>query len=52
MDRQPAGVWLADTGEVTDAMRYFYRKTGVQSYPLICGNLDGKGGALGNRVLH
>lgn len=38
--------WLADTGQVTDAMRYFYGKTGVQPYLLICDNLDGKGGEI------
>jgi len=35
--------WLADTGQVTDAMRYFYQKTGVQPYLLICDSLGGKG---------
>lgn len=38
--------WLADTGQVTDSMRYFYGKTGVQPYLLICDNLDGKGGEI------
>lgn len=36
--------WLADIGQVTDAMRYFYGKTGVQPYLFICDSLDGKGG--------
>lgn len=38
--------WITDTGQVTDAMRYFYGKTGVQPYLLICDNLDGKGGEI------
>ncbi|MCM1235048.1 MAG: hypothetical protein NC489_33535 [Ruminococcus flavefaciens] len=38
--------WLADTGQVQDAMQYFYSKTGVQPYLLICDELDGKGGEI------
>lgn len=38
--------WITDTGQVTDAMRYFYQKTGVQPYLLICDSLAGKGGEI------
>lgn len=38
--------WLSDTEEVTNAMDYFYDKTGIQPYLLICDSMDGKGGEI------
>ncbi len=38
--------WLTDTKEVTSAMDYFYDKTGIQPYLLICDRIDGKGGEI------
>lgn len=38
--------WLSDTGKVKQALQYFYDKTGVQPYLLICDSLDGKGGSI------
>lgn len=36
--------WITDIGTVQKGIDYFYDKTGVQHYLLICDNLDGKGG--------
>lgn len=38
--------WITDTKTVKSAMDYFYDKTGVQPYLLICDNLEGKGGEI------
>ena len=38
--------WLEDTEEVKAAMDYFYDKTGIQPYLLICDGIDGKGGEI------
>lgn len=38
--------WLSDVKEVTDAIDYFYDKTGIQPYLLICDRIDGKGGEI------
>lgn len=38
--------WLSDVDAVKKEMDYFYRKTGVQPYLLICDRLDGKGGEI------
>lgn len=35
--------WLSDAEEVEAAMDYFYDRTGVQPYLLICDSIDGKG---------
>lgn len=35
--------WITDMGTVKKGMDYFYDKTGVQPYLLICDNMDGKG---------
>lgn len=35
--------WIADKKSVTDGIAYFYKKTGVQPYLLICDNMNGKG---------
>ena len=35
--------WLSDAEEVETAMDYFYDRTGVQPYLLICDSIDGKG---------
>lgn len=34
--------WISDTRTVKDGIDYFYRKTGVQPYLLICDNIEGK----------
>lgn len=38
--------WITDTKTVEDGMDYFYDKTGVQPYLLICGEMDGKTGDI------
>lgn len=38
--------WISNSKIVTDGMDYFYEKTGVRPYLLICDNLDGKGGEI------
>lgn len=38
--------WLSDTESVKREIDYFYQKTGVQPYLLICDRLDGKGGEI------
>ncbi len=38
--------WLSDTESVKREIEYFYQKTGVQPYLLICDRLDGKGGEI------
>lgn len=38
--------WIADTKTVEAGIDYFYDKTGVQPYLLICGSMDGKGGDI------
>ncbi|MGN0658003.1 MAG: hypothetical protein ACI4LA_00215 [Emergencia sp.] len=38
--------WLTDKGTVRSAISYFYDKTGVQPYLLLCDNLNGKGGEI------
>ncbi|MEY8427189.1 hypothetical protein AALA00_05575 [Lachnospiraceae bacterium 46-15] len=38
--------WITDVGTVKKGIDYFYDKTGVQPYLLICDNLDGKGGDI------
>ncbi|MCD8329552.1 MAG: hypothetical protein LUC27_02525, partial [Lachnospiraceae bacterium] len=38
--------WITNTGIVEDAIDYFYDKTGVQTYLLICDNLGGQGGDI------
>lgn len=35
--------WITDKKSVTDGIAYFYKKTGVQPYLLICDNMNGKG---------
>lgn len=38
--------WIADTATVKQGMEYFYDKTGVQPYLLICDSLDGMRGEI------
>lgn len=38
--------WITDTKTVENGIDYFYEKTGVQPYLLICDNMDGKGGDI------
>lgn len=38
--------WLTNVKDVEESMDYFYEKTGVQPYLMICDNLDGKGGEI------
>ena len=38
--------WLSDRETVEQAMEYFYEKTGVQPYLLICDSMEGKGGDI------
>lgn len=38
--------WISKSKTVTNGMDYFYEKTGVRPYLLICDNLDGKSGKI------
>lgn len=38
--------WLTDKGTVESGIDYFYDRTGVQPYLLLCDNLGGKGGEI------
>lgn len=38
--------WISDTRMVKEGIDYFYKKTGVQPYLLICDHLGGKGGEI------
>lgn len=38
--------WLTDVGTVKSGIQYFYDKTGVQPYLLLCDSLDGIGGEI------
>ncbi len=38
--------WISDTSTLKKGIDYFYDKTGVQPYLLICGSLDGKGSEI------
>lgn len=38
--------WLIDKGTVESGIDYFYDKTGVQPYLLLCDNMGGKGGTI------
>ena len=38
--------WLIDRGTVESGIDYFYDKSGVQPYLLLCDNMGGKGGTI------
>ncbi len=38
--------WISNVDEVAEAIDFFYQKTGIQPYLLICDSLDGIGGEI------